>query len=266
MVLQHFLGKEKILGSNPAWAPTRAILWLVGLKDDVRRLIVAAREKEARDLVPHVDDSAPAEPGRWTAKDNLAHLASWRLTAAAELEAVRTGGPAPAVTEETEAHNARVYEAERNEPAKAVIEGASRAWDSLFAAVEACSEADLLKPRVRRPEQPVWQVVPGNTYFHVAQHLDYWHTERGEDEAAEDAARWAHQLACDVFPADRSRGFADYNLGCFYAVRGRAEEAIPYLRRGLALNPVLLDWARKDGDLDPIRSAPAFASLLDGPA
>ncbi len=237
------------------------------LKDDVRRLIVAAREKEARDLVPHVDDSAPREQGSWTAKDNLAHLTAWRLVAATELEAVRTGGgTAPGIAEETEAHNARVYQAERDKPARAVIEEADRAWDSLFAAVEACSEEDLLKPRVRRPGQPVWQVVPGNTYFHIAQHLDYWHSERGEDKAAEDAAKWAHDLACEVFPADPSRGFADYNLGCFYAVRGRAEDAVPYLRRGLVLNPVLRDWARKDGDLDPIRSTPEFASLLDAPA
>jgi hypothetical protein len=237
----------------------------VAIKDDIRRLIVAGREQEMRALVPHVDDSTPSQPGRWTAKDNLAHLTAWRTIAASELDAVRTGEAAPAVTEETEELNARVYQAERNKPARAVIEEADRSWASLLASVEACSEQDLLKPRLRRPEQPVWQVVPGNTYFHIAQHLDYWHTDRGEEGAAEDAARWAHQLACEVFPADRSRGFADYNLGCFYAARGRVEDAIPYLRRGLALNPVLREWARKDGDLDPIRSAPAFAGLLDDP-
>lgn len=243
----------------------KTILWRVAIKDDIRRLIVAGREKEARVLVPHVDDSAPAEPGLWTAKDNLAHLAAWRMLATAELDAARMGEAAPPVTEETEEHNARVYEAERNKPARAVIEEADRSWNSLFAAVEACSEQDLLMPRLRRPEQPVWQVVPGNTYFHIAQHLDYWHTERGEDAAAEDAAKWAHDLSCEVFPADRQRGFADYNLGCFYALRGRAEDAIPYLRRGLTLNPVLRDWARKDTDLDPIRSAPELKALFDTP-
>ncbi len=237
----------------------------MAIKDDVRRLIVAGREREAAELEPHVDDSPPGEPGRWTAKDNLAHLAAWRRFAATELDAVRTGAAAPAASEETDERNARVYQAERDKPASAVLEDAIRSWESLLAAVEACSEEDLVKPRLLRPEQPVWQVIPGNTYFHIAQHLDYWHTERGEDRAAEDAAKWAHDLACEVFPADRQRGFADYNLGCFYAVRGRADDAIPYLRRGLALNPVLRDWARTDTDLDPIRSAPELAGLLADP-
>jgi len=55
----------------------------------------AGRDKEASDLIPHVDDSPPSQPGRWTAKDNLAHLSAWRLTAAAELEAVRTESQPP---------------------------------------------------------------------------------------------------------------------------------------------------------------------------
>jgi tetratricopeptide (TPR) repeat protein len=235
----------------------------VAIKDKVRLLMKAGREKEASDLIPHVDDSPPPEPERWTAKDNLAHLSAWRLTAAAELEAIRTGSPAPAsVSEDIDESNANVYEATRHQRAESMLDEARRSWATLAAAVEACSEDDLLKPRIRRPEQAAWQVIPGNTFFHIAEHLGYWNTERGEDGAAEEAAIWAHDLATATFPDERQRGTADYNLGCFYAVRGRADEAIPYLRRGIELNPSLREWAKTDTDLDSIRSRPELVRLL----
>jgi hypothetical protein len=235
-------------------------------KEKLRLLITEAREKEASALVPFMDDSTPSEPEHWSAKDNLAHLAAWRLLAAAELDAVRTGLGGSMVTEETqEEHNARVFEATRREPAAAVREAAERSWDTLARAMEACSEEDLEKPRLRRPEQPVWRVVPGNTYFHIAQHLGWWNTERGANVPAEEAARWAHDLVSTTFPEERSRGFADYILGCFYAARGQAEQAIPYLRSGFELNPVLREWAKHDTDLDPIRSLPELVHLIAQP-
>lgn len=236
------------------------------IKDQLRLLIRQAREKEMSAFVPYMDDSKASEPGRWTAKDNLAHLAAWRLLAAAELDAVRTGVGSTMVTEETqEQHNDRAYEAMRHQSAAAVRDSADRSWEVLAAALEACSDEDLEKPRLRRPEQVVWQVIPGNTYFHVAQHLGWWSSEHGADEAAEDAAIWAHDLAITTFPSEASRGIADYNLGCFYAARGQVEKAIPYLRSGFELNPIVREVARQDTDLDPIRSAPELTRLLDQP-
>lgn len=236
----------------------------MAIKDELRALMKAGREKEASDLLPHVDDSPPSVPGRWTAKDTLAHLVAWRTSAAAELEAVRTGGATPfgVGDEDIDEYNAKVYESARHRRAVSILDEASRSWESLAAAVEACSEQELLKPRKRRPEQPAWQVVPGNTYVHVAEHLGYWHTERGDDAAAEKAAKWAHDVTCTTFPDENRRGTADYNLGCFYAARGRAEEAMPYLRSGVELNPALREWAKQDTDLDPIRSTPELVRLL----
>jgi tetratricopeptide (TPR) repeat protein len=235
----------------------------VALKETLRVLMKAGREKEASDLLPHVNDDPPSQAGRWTAKDNLAHLSAWRLIAAAELEAVQTGSPAPgSVSEDTEENNAKVYEATRNQRAAAVLDQASRSWDTLAAAVEACSEEDLLKPRIRRPEQAAWQVIPGNTFFHIAEHLGYWNDERGQPAQSEAAALWSHDLANKNFPDERQRGTADYNLGCFYAVRGRAEMAIPYLRSGIELNPSLRGWAKTDSDLDSIRSRQELVRLL----
>jgi tetratricopeptide (TPR) repeat protein len=181
-------------------------------------LIKAGRDKEESDLLPDVNDAPPDESGRWTAKDQLAHLTAWRQVAVAEMDAVRTGGPAPDVSDDDNVESAKTYK----------------------------------KTRLRRPQQPLWQAIPNNTYFHLAEHLAYWHIDRGDAAAAEEAAKWGYELATSTFPDNRARGLAVYNLGCFYAKHDRAADAMPYLRKGIELRPELRDWAKQDTDLDPL--------------
>ena len=69
-----------------------------------------------------------------------------------------------------------------------------------------------------------------------------------------------------MLPDDR--GTAAYNLGCFYALLGRAVDAGPLLRAAFWLEPELREWARQDSALDSIRGSPALVDLLGqaGPA
>jgi hypothetical protein len=210
-----------------------------------------------------VDDTPPDRPGRWTAKDQLAHVTAWRNVAAAELEAVRTGVPDPAVSDGDDVENARIYERTHGLPAASVIQAAETSWDELSSALEACSEDVLLRPRIRDRgnEAWLWQVVPDNVH-HLAEHLVYLQTEDGNDAGAERAARWAHEIAISTLTDDRGRGAAEYNLGCFYAVRARLDEAMPYLMRGMELRPDLRDWAKQDSDLELIRARADLARDL----
>ena len=75
------------------------------LLDSVR----IARSKEESDLWPHVNDLPPETPGRWTAKDQLAHLTAWRVIAASELELVRTGGAGRIGPPDFDAENASIF-------------------------------------------------------------------------------------------------------------------------------------------------------------
>ena len=232
------------------------------MKHKLGDLINAGRDKEASDLVPHANDAPADEPGRWTAKDQLAHLTAWRQYAAAEIDAVRTGGPGPIASDDENVENAKTYEETHQQPAASIHKAAKSSWDRLAAAVEACSDADLAKPRLRRPEQPLWQTIPNNTYFHIAEHLANWHTDLGDEAAAEKAAKWGYDLATSMFPDSRTRGVASYNLACFYAKRGRGDEAMPYLRKGIELRPEAREWAKQDTDFDPIRSTSEVVGLL----
>jgi tetratricopeptide (TPR) repeat protein len=243
--------------------PTRGRYSLVvGIKEGLRLVVARTCKREASDLVPFCNDQAPAEPGLWTVKDTLAHLTAWRVHATAVLYAARTTTKGPEPVDDINQENAGIYAAARELPAAAVIEAARRSWDSLAAAIEGCTEDVLRQPRPGRPQTLTWEAVPGNTHAHLAEHLGYLAEERGDAAGAEAAARWAHDLDNEAFPEPRQRGNADYNLGCYFARRGQAGQALPLLRRGFALNPSLKDWARKDADLDPLRATSELATLL----
>lgn len=232
------------------------------MKAKLLDLIDAGRDKEEEALVRFVDDSAPESPGKWTAKDQLAHLMSWRQVAIAELDAARTGGPVPDFSTDSDVENVKFYAQTHDQPAAVIIEAAAASWDAMAASVLACSEETLEGPRPRRPYQKLWMVVPLNVYNHLAEHLAYWRWDQDDETAAEQAMMWGHDLAIATFPDDRTRGSADYNLACIYAQKGMTAKALPLLKRGFELRPDLVEWAKTDTDLDPIRSNPELAELL----
>jgi hypothetical protein len=233
------------------------------MKEELLRLIDAGRAKEVETLVPLVDDAEPAVAGRWTAKDNLAHLTVWREVAIREIDSATQGIPAPDLAGTDDEQNALFYAEMRDVPAREIVERASRSWRDLAGRVAECTEEELEGPRPGHPEQQLWQAVPGNGFGHLADHLGYWYTDTGDESGAEEAAMWGRDLARGL-PSAASHANGDYNLGCFYARRGRSADAVPYFHSAFELAPNLREWARTDPDLDPIRAEPEVAALLEG--
>ena len=125
--------------------------------------IAAARERE-HEFLALCDDSPPREPGLWTVKDHLAHVAAWRINVAQLLDAGRTGTEAPRTDEDVKASNARVYAANKDKTAGLVKSNARAAYDRLEATIAACSDEDLLKPhpRPRSSGVALWADGPGS--------------------------------------------------------------------------------------------------------
>ena len=91
------------------------------LRDRLLLTLEAAREHEAV-LLALCDDAPAAEAGRWTAKDNVAHLNTWREHAVRILDAVRAGEPleGPFDDRQIDARNAEIYDAHRADSAAEV--------------------------------------------------------------------------------------------------------------------------------------------------
>jgi len=223
--------------------------------------IEMARDREV-ELVAEASEPRGANPLVWTAKDNLAHLAAWRIRAAEMLTAARTATPpGPGFDDETST-NRGIFEVNKDRPASEIVERAKQSYADLLAAIQGCSNEDLLRPHPLRPERVVWELIPGNGHAHLAEHLAYWHLDRKREPDAVGAYRWAQDVVDKCFPEPRDRSFAAYNIACFYARRGLAEEALPNFKAAFELNPELKDWAQKGSDLDPIRGNAALQELL----
>ncbi len=223
------------------------------------RAIDEARDQEAQLDALCVDE--PADPnGRWHAKDQVAHLAWWRVRSAANIEAARTGVLPPAIAGDND-QNAVIYAETKDRPAAEVKAEAARSWAALRSALEASTEDDLVKPHPEYPGHETWESVPGMT-GHLAAHLMGWFMDAGDVPRAEAAIKWGYDLECSFFPPGPKRSDAMYNLACFYSRAGRRDEAVPLLRESIQLNPEAVTWARTDPDLESIRDDPRVRELL----
>ncbi|MFL5980660.1 MAG: TPR end-of-group domain-containing protein [Gaiellaceae bacterium] len=79
--------------------------------------------------------------------------------------------------------------------------------------------------------------------------------EAGDYDAVVDRARETLEASGYALPL--------YNLACCEALTGRKEDAIGHLCVAFERSPNLLDVAKEDTDLDPLRGEPAFRELVD---
>lgn len=231
------------------------------LRDRLVEVLDECRLRERDELVPLLERSRP--PGLWTYKDHLAHLAAWRDFAGAVLRAARGAGPAPQPVglDRLDAENARIHEANRDRTAEDVQQYSFESYVRLAAELAACSDDVLHSPRPDRPEMEAWRVLPGNLETHVGMHLSQLHLEDGDFDAAERVERWAYDLGLRTSDDPAARAGALYNLGCFYARAGRVQPALERFGAAFRDDPQLVEWARNDPDLDPIRADPALRQL-----
>jgi tetratricopeptide (TPR) repeat protein len=55
---------------------------------------------------------------------------------------------------------------------------------------------------------------------------------------------------------------AYYNLACLHAIKGEGKEGLVYLKKAIALDETVRDWARTDRDLEGLRGLREFEEIL----
>jgi len=70
----------------------------------------------------------------------------------------------------------------------------------------------------------------------------------------DEARRWA-EAALAIAPEDRS---TRYNVACFFALTGEAEEALDLLENSI----VVRSWIENDPELDSLRNHPRYHALI----
>jgi hypothetical protein len=206
--------------------------------------------------------AAPGTPERWSAKDLMAHLATWKEWEAHNLELAARGETPPRV-DDLDRVNADTFERNRHRPWPEVLAVWQRAQDSLVERLNALSEADLTSTEYFpwQDGRPLWRLIAGNSYTHPVTHLAQYYAEHGRVTYANQIQAEAAGLLAQLDDSPAWQGIVSYNLACHYALVGEKEKAMVGLRQALRLNPELTEWSKQDPDLASLRQEAAYQAL-----
>ena len=240
---------------------------------DVKSKLIAVIERAEADqaaLVAQVSDAEKAaigEPDRWTVKDQIAHLNFWRDDALRRLVALRDGAEAPApLTEDDDVLNARNFAKYQHTPWSEIISESDRLFGEAKRIIGQLTDAQLTEPQQSasgdgrtRSDRFVADYME-----HPSEHLAQVYRGRGDTARAEEQERATVQVIRELSGQRWTiYGYALYNLGCSYARHGETAKAIAAIGEALPLVPALVEWSRKDPDLDALRDIPAFQALYN---
>ena len=195
----------------------------------------------------------------WSVKNILSHIAAWVQHCADGLAAAQLGEEQQ-LSDDIDRINADIFDATHDRSWPQVLADVECAYDDLIARMQEMSDDDLTNPdRFAWRHGRSWaRSIVDNIYWHPQSHLALFRVERGE------LAR-ANQMQVAVTEALLAlsdwRNVARYNLACFYALTNQRDKALVELRESLQINPDLIEWSKRDSDLDSLRDDPAFQAL-----
>jgi tetratricopeptide (TPR) repeat protein len=223
---------------------------------DVQRALLAELGDAERNAIGTAE--------RWSAKDMVAHITSWKRTTAERLAAAAHSESPPNV-DDYEQLNAQTFEACRMRPWSEIIAESDQVHTDLLANVRSMSDADLADS-----SRFAWQngrslvsSVVGNGCWHPQLHLAQFYVERGDlpraNRIQQELTEAFRQFGDELMP----RGTLLYNLACFYATTGQSDQALALLPEALRLQPDLVEWSREDTDLTSLHNLPAYQALYE---
>jgi rhodanese-related sulfurtransferase len=244
------------------------------LKRTVLDLLRQTREEELA-LIADLDDAeraATGTPERWSAKDMIAHIATWRQWHAEKLASVVRGETPPTWTDGqvVDRLNAQAHAEQQDCSWPEVQERAEHAYAALVAQVQRLSELELGDPHhfPALNGEALWPETLGNGSWHPYTHLIELARGRGDVQRLarlRDAQIGGHEVALALMEQmgapDGSRAVTRYNLACLFTLAGRPSRALDLLAELLPARPDLALHARHDADFDALRADPAFQAL-----
>lgn len=159
-----------------------------------------------------------------------------------------------------------MFEAHKDDTWPQVEAEADEVVATLTARVAALDERDLSDP-----DRFAWAAgealvapVLSNAVWHPYGHIVDFYRAHGDQArvAALHEALTREMGALDEWPALRTHALSRYNLACLSALGGETARALNLIGKALQLDPGLMENAREDHDLDPLRGDPTFAAML----
>jgi tetratricopeptide (TPR) repeat protein len=200
---------------------------------------------------------------RWSAKDVIAHVTSWKARRLLALDAIARGKEVPVF--DMDETNAQTWEEQQRRSWDDVLAEEARVVPALIAHVQQLAADDLTqRDRFPLPSQPLAVLLIRNAYTHPLVHITEHATQRGEMERAIELQAEGARALSAVRDYPELEASPRYNAACLYAVTGQPELAIQHLRRALVLNPAFTQNARNDPDLASLHGMSDYQALVAG--
>lgn len=234
---------------------------MADLKTRLIQLLDLSRSFQQQ-LIADLDPVARTADGtweNWSVKDELAHVIAWQLNSLARIAAFRHAEPIPDFSD-YHSINRSIYDTNRDRTLAEIVAEGDRAYADFVALIQSTSEDELTRPvrfSAQEPSSLVAQIM-GNGFEHPVVHYADYCRRRGDLTKATQVYEASVAAVAD-WP--EWHGTARYNLACFYALNGQADQAVAELRAALRLRPDLLEWSKQDTDLVSLRELEAYQAL-----
>jgi len=206
-------------------------------------------------------DRAPI--GAWAARDHIGHFGLWRTLFLTHLQALVAGGTPPDVPpDDLDAVNDRQIALDREVSLEDLGSRWRTSWDGLRSWLTAASPADLARAPRWYAATSVAGALVRNSFTHPCGHLVDYYFERGQLDQAADLADEMAATVTELSELDfRFPAGAHVFAGVALALRGRPDEAMDALGRGVAMRPVNGPGLRDEITLASLRGRRDFEAL-----
>lgn len=198
----------------------------------------------------------------WSFKDHMAHLAHWLDRFNHRL--IKRDKNYKEITD-TDKENARIWEQNHAVEWKLINTKLEKAYLDNIQHLRLLSEEDLGAKDILYPpeDRPLWNSILDATCVHTITHAGQIYNERGNSRKSVELLDKIFEDMQSLDPTPRWRGTNIYNMACLYTLSGNSEKALELLRESFSLRPDLIEWSKKDTDLDTLRGNRSFIELMN---
>jgi hypothetical protein len=197
---------------------------------------------------------------QWSIKDMVAHLNFWEGHFINQLDRQAKGEKIPTAGDYLDQVNDGVLYEHMDQTLKDALSEYKQIHAELLKKYENFSAEDLSDPKkfAWLEGRPMSDRILGNSVWHPQSHIADFYIKHSQLEKAIQMQE-ALSEKLKVFPTWGPT--AAYNLACFYALNGMKDKAISHLKEAFKQRPDLMDWSKKDSDLNSLRELPQFKAL-----
>lgn len=207
--------------------------------------------------------SASGKADDWAARDILAHVAFWKQRSAERLAYARQQQVLSDQLDET-SMNAKIFAQYSTSPWSEIEDLLFRSHRMLMEQVNALTGEELTVPGYfpTLGSAAAWRNIAGNGYLHPMAHITPEYIRRGDTAYADELKDREMRLVSSLDDSPEWQATNQYNLACYYALRGDRESALANLEPSLRLNPGLIEWSQQDTDLISLHQDAEFIAIL----